>query len=172
MNSPTFPASSTSRGSRPMRKFAVLAAVIGGIAMMVGALAQTAAVGGWHHGGAHAISESSEDIVSHVNGMLQYIYAEVGATEQQKAQLASIVQQAAADLAPLHDELDIEHTQMFGLLTQSTIDRTALETVRVAQMSVADQASTRVMQFLADVAEALTPAQRKALADHLSQHAS
>jgi len=149
-------------------------AALGVVAMAIGAgaVAQDTAGIGWHHGGAHAMTGSSDDMIAHVNGMLKYIYAEVGATEAQKAQLAAIVQQAATDLAPLHDELDSGHAQVFSLLTQATIDRTAIETARVAQMGAADQASRRVMQFVTDVAEVLTPAQRKALADHLSQHAN
>jgi uncharacterized membrane protein len=61
---------------------------------------------------------------------------------------------------------------VFALLTQDTIDRTALETLRAAQMRVADNLSIRLTQFIADVAETLTPAQRKALAEHFAQHAA
>jgi Spy/CpxP family protein refolding chaperone len=163
-----------SLGVRRWIRPAAAALLLGGIAIGIGAgaVAQNAAGGGWHHGGAHAMMGSSEDAVAHVNGMLQYIYTEVGATEAQKAQLAAIAQQATTDLAPLHDKLHSGHAQVFSLLTQDSIDRTAIETARAAQMSVVDQASRRVTQFVADVAEVLTPAQRKALADHLSQHAS
>lgn len=113
---------------------------------------------------------SSEDIVAHVNAMLQYVYDNVGASESQKTQLASIVQRAQSDLAQLQSQHADGHQRIFGLLTQPTIDRDAVEAERVAHMSVHEQTSKRTMQFLVDVAEALTPAQRKALADHMSQH--
>jgi len=158
---------------RLLFKPAAAVALLLGIFIAIGtaAVAQSHDGAGWHHGG-HAMTGSSEDVVAHVNGMLQYIYTEVGATEAQKTQIATISQQAADDLAPLHEELNQGHQQVFDLLTQDRIDRAALETARAAHMSVAEQASRRVTEFVADVAEVLTPAQRKALADHLSRHAS
>jgi periplasmic protein CpxP/Spy len=125
-----------------------------------------------NHGCVHAGLCGSEDIVSHVNGMLNYIYSEVGASEAQKSKLAEISQQATNDLVPLHQQIEHAHTQVFTLLTQASIDRTAIETARVEQMRAVDQASKRATQFVADVAAALTPAQRKALADHFAQHMS
>ncbi len=131
-----------------------------------GAEAQTS------HGCVHAGLCGSEDIVSHVNGMLNYIYSEVGASEAQKSKLAEISQQATNDLAPLHLQIEHAHMQVFSLLTQASIDRTAIETARVEQMRAVDEASKRATQFVTDVAAALTPAQRKALADHFTQHMS
>ena len=122
--------------------------------------------------GAHPMMmHHSEDMVAHVNGMLQYIYDDVGASDAQKTKLAAISQAATADLGVLHNELASTHEQVFALLTQDTIDRTALETLRAGQMRVADDLSIRLTQFIADVAETLTPAQRKALAEHFAQHA-
>ena len=112
----------------------------------------------------------AENIVAHVDGMLQYVYAQAGATETQKAQLASIVQQAQTDLAQLQAQGGEEHAHLFGLLTQATIDRNAIETEYAAHMKNHEQTSKRTLQFLIDVAEALTPAQRKALSDHFQQH--
>jgi protein CpxP len=170
MNTSTRITSFTTPVRRWLFKPAAAVALLGGFAIAIGAVAQGTAGFAMHHVGAHAMTGGSEDMVAHVNGMLQYIYAEVGATDAQKTQLAAIVLQATSDLAPLHDQLHDGHAQVFSLLTQDNIDRTALETARAAQMSVADQASRRVAQFVADVAEVLTPAQRKALANHLSQH--
>ncbi len=114
----------------------------------------------------------SEDMIAHVNGMLQYVYDTVGASDAQKSRLADLSQAATVDLDALHGNLADTHAQAFGLLTQDTIDRTALETLRAQQMQVADDVSKRVTQFIADVAETLTPTQRKALAEHFAQHAN
>lgn len=137
------------------------------IATVAGAGAQGNTGVGWHHG-SDAMNGSADDVVAHVNGMLQYIYTEVGATEGQKTQLASISQEATGDLARLHDQLAQGHAQVFGILTQDSIDRAALETARAAHMAVAEQASRRATAFVADVAEVLTPVQRKALANHFA----
>lgn len=158
---------------RALSKSAVKIPLLVGISISIGAAAaaQDHSAGDWHHGGAQGMTNGANDVVAHVNGMLQYVYGEVGATQAQKAQLAAISQKAADDLGPLHDQLDRAHSQVFSLLTQDNIDRAALETIRAEQMRVADSASRRVTQFVADVAEALTPAQRKALANHFAQHA-
>jgi len=153
-------------------KIAIVAAVLGGIAMTVGAVAQNAAMGGFHHGhhGAHMANASPADVAAHVDQMLQHVYLETGATPAQQAQLAPLVQAAATDLSQLHGQFHTEHAQMLALLTADTIDRAALEHARVAQLNVLDQASKELVQLLADTAVVLTPAQRKALADKLAAH--
>jgi Spy/CpxP family protein refolding chaperone len=136
--------------------------IIGVVAAGGAAIAQGSHTMMMHH---------SEDMVAHVNGMLQYLYDDVGASDAQKAKLAAISQAATDDLTVLHGELANTHTQVFALLTQDTVDRTALETLRAGQMRVADDISKRVTLFIADIAETLTPTQRKALAAHFAQHA-
>jgi Spy/CpxP family protein refolding chaperone len=152
---------------RAPRKPLLALALIGGIAAGAGALAHSP--GSPHEEHAHA-AIGAEGIVAHVNGMLQYLYTEVGATEAQKTKLAAIAQQAQTDLAQMQTQGEGDHARLFGLLTQDTIDRGAVEAARTAHMGVHEQMSKRTTQFLLDVAETLTPAQRKALADHVAQH--
>ena len=158
--------------SRARRKVAIVAAVLGGIALTAGAVAQNAATGGFHHGhhSAQVANASPADMAAHVDQMLQHIYAETGATPAQQAQIAPLVQATAIDLLQLHDQFHAEHAQMLSLLSADTIDRAALENARVAQLNVLDQASKELVQLLADTAAALTPAQRKALAEKLAAH--
>ena len=47
------------------------------------------------------------------------------------------------------------------LLTQPSIDRGAIEALRAEQLALADAASKRLAQALADAAEVLTPEQRR-----------
>jgi protein CpxP len=164
-------ASTAHATSRTRRTLAIGAAVLGGIALTVGAVAQNAATG-FHHGhhGAHMASASPEDVAAHVDQVLQHIYAETGATPAQQAQIAPLVQATATDLMQMHGQFHTEHAQMLALLSADTIDRVALENARVAQLNVVDQASKEIVQLLADTAGVLTPAQRKALADKLAAH--
>jgi Spy/CpxP family protein refolding chaperone len=164
-------AGSTSRIRSRLFKPAMAVVLAGGLvaAVAAGAVAGNAG-GGWHHGGAHAMAGNPQDVASHVDEMLQHIYTKVDATDAQKAQLGPIVQQAATDITQLHGELHSGHAQMMTLLTQDTVDRTELEAARAAQMQVADEASRRIVQLLADAADVLTPAQRKALAEHMAEH--
>jgi len=143
-------------------------ALIGSAAFGAGALAHSP-------GSAHAMpagADGAQGIVAHVNGMLEYVYTEAGATDAQKTQLAAITQQAQTDLAQIQNQGGDGHARIFGLLTQPSIDRSAVEAEYAAHMKVHEQVSKRTLQFLLDVAENLTPAQRKVLADHAAQHAA
>jgi periplasmic protein CpxP/Spy len=148
-----------------------LVAFVAGAAL-AGSIAAVAATGmgacGFHHGmmgGTH----SAADVSAHVDHVLKHLFVEIDATDAQKAQITPLVQQAVTDLLPMHAQLQAAHTQAIQALTQTTVDRTALEAARVAHLQLADQASKRLTQLLADVDDVLTPAQRSALADHLKQ---
>ena len=55
------------------------------------------------------------------------------------------------------------------LLTQPTVDRSAIEALRAEQLSLADAASKRFAQALGDAAEVLTPEQRRKIDDRLTE---
>jgi len=138
------------------------------LAGSIAAMAAATGMGGFHHGmmsGPH----SAADVQAHVDHVLKHLYVEIDATDAQKAQITPLVQQAVSDLLPMHAQLQAAHTQAIEALTQNTVDRTALEAARVAHLQLADQASKRLTQLLADVDEVLTPAQRSSLAAHLKQ---
>ena len=141
-------------------------------AALAGSIVAVAATGmgacGFHHG-MTAGSYSAADVSAHVDHVLKHLYVEIDATDAQKAQITPLVQQAVNDLLPMHTQLQAAHAQAIQALTQSTVDRGALEAARVAHLQLADQASKRLTQLLGDVDEVLTPAQRTALAAHLKQ---
>jgi len=139
------------------------ATLVGGVA----ALANGTGMCGWHHGmsGTH----SAADVNAHVDHMLKHLYVEIDATDAQQAQITPLVKQAVNDLLPLHTQLQAAHTQAIQGLTASPVDRAALEASRVAHLQLADQASKRLVQLMADVSDVLTPAQRSAFAAHLKQ---
>lgn len=172
MHNSTSNGHATSRFGHTGRNVAIVAAVLGGVALTVGAVAQNAATSGFHHGAHHAqvANASPADVAAHVDQMLQHIYTETSATPAQQAQIAPLVQATATDLMQLHDQFHAQHAQMLALLTGDTIDRAALDNARVAQLNVLDQASKELVQLLADTAGVLTPAQRKVLAERLAAH--
>src|SRR5205807_2900196 len=106
----------------------------------------------------------------HVDRMLKHLYVEIDATEEQKQKLAPIVKQAAKDLLPLRERIREARGKALELLTQDSVDRTAIEALRAEHLQLAEQASRRVAQSLADAAEVLTPAQRKELAARVEKH--
>lgn len=153
---------------RLFNRYTLLAFVAGtSLTIGVGALAVE---GAWHHGmmmlhGHHSAAE----INAHVDHVLKHLYAEIDATDAQKAQIDPLVKQAVNDLVALHSQIDGAHGRAVQALLQTPVDRTALETARAAHIQFADQASKRVVQLLADVGDVLTPVQRKALTDHLQK---
>lgn len=146
--------------------FVAGAALAGSIAAVAGATGMGAC--GWHHGMMSG-SHNAADVSAHVDHMLKHLYVEIDATDAQQAQITPLVKQAVNDLLPMHAQLQAAHAQAVQALTQNSVDRTALEAARVAHLQLADQASKRLVQLIADVDDLLTPTQRNALAAHLTQ---
>ena len=150
--------------SKLFNRFTLLAFVAGGaLAIGVGASAI-----GMHHG---MMSENMTpaEVQSHVDHGLKHLYVEIDATDAQKAQIGPLVKQAVDDLMPLHQQLRTAHQHAMQALGQSPVDRGALETARAEHLQLADQASKRFVQLIADVDDVLTPAQRKAFIDHVNK---
>jgi periplasmic protein CpxP/Spy len=144
--------------------FAAGAALSGGVV----ALAQGAGMGmaAFHHG---MMSGNPAEMSAHVEQVLQHLYVELKVTDAQRAQIDPLVKQAVSDLLPLGPQAQKTHAQFLQAFTQATIDRNSLEAARQAHLELADQASQRIVQLLADVGAVLTPTQRQALASHLQQ---
>lgn len=84
----------------------------------------------------------------------------VGATPDQKARIDQIMKAAMTDLSSQRDADRVGHDQMLKLLSAPTIDRAAIEQLRVQQSAQRDLASKRMTQAFADAADVLTPEQR------------
>ena len=160
----------SNKSAHPMRplfkRLAALALVVG-VAVTVGvtAIAHTAGGGGWHHGRAM----TAADMDAHVDAMLQHIYAEIDVTDAQKAQIDPLVKQAVAECAPLHEKFRAAHVDLLALFGADRVDRDAIERVRGENMRLADEATQRVARLVGDVADVLTPDQRKALVARITQ---
>jgi len=146
-------------------------AFVAGAAVTIGAVVSAAAVGmaGWQHGSMMDGMHSAAEVDAHVDHMLMHFYVEIDASDAQKAQISPLVKQAVNDILPLHSHLQAARTQAMQALTQTTIDRSSLETARQAHLQLADQASKRMVQLVGDVGDILTPTQRESLAAHLEQ---
>jgi len=77
-------------------------------------------------------------------------------------------QAMALDVPRAHPEDGVELDQRGReLLVKPDLDRAAIEAFRAEQMGLADAFSRRIAQALGDVAEILTPEQRRKIADLL-----
>ena len=147
--------------------FAFLAGAIlfGGVGAAAGAMGAT----GWHGMMMMDGTQSPAEVSAHVDHVLKHLYVEIDATDAQQAKIGPLVKQAITDLLPLHSQFQAAHAQAVQILTQPTVDRTALEAAREAHLQLADQASKRIVQLLGDVGDVLTPAQRSTLATRMEQ---
>jgi len=102
--------------------------------------------------------------------MLERAFETVDATPEQKAKIEPLVKQAAQELRPLRAKVRTARREGLKLFSAEKIDRGAIERFRAEQVQATDAASKRFSQALADVAEVLTPEQRKTLAARFARH--
>lgn len=102
--------------------------------------------------------------------MLERAFETVDATPEQKAKIEPLVKQAAQELRPLRAKVRTARREGLKLFSADKIDRGAIERFRAEQVQATDAASKRFSQALADVAEVLTPEQRKTLAARFARH--
>jgi len=93
--------------------------------------------------------------------MIRHLAIEIDASAEQQDKLRAVVRGAVKDLLPVREKMLAARATARELLTQQTIDRAAIEKLRADQIAVHDAASKRLVQAVADAAEALTPEQRR-----------
>jgi Spy/CpxP family protein refolding chaperone len=151
---------------------ALLAAVVALVAGTVGSLATTAlsyAEGPWHAGFAGMGGPvDPATIATHVEHAIKHLAVEVDATPDQTAKLVAIAQAAVKDLLPLRDKIAADRRQAADLFSAATIDRAAIEKLRADHVGLAETATKRIAQAIADAADVLNPEQRRTLVDRIS----
>lgn len=101
--------------------------------------------------------------------MVRHLAVEVDATNEQQEKLRAIVKSAVKDLLPLREKAVSARQRAHALLTQPTVDRAAIEAFRSEQMALAEAASKRFSQAVGDMAEVLTPEQRRKIDERLME---
>jgi periplasmic protein CpxP/Spy len=107
---------------------------------------------------------SAAVVRDHVEFRVHRALKQVSATQAQEDQILAIVDGLFAEHQQMAGQRELLHQRAAAALTGATVDRAALETVRVEAMQRADQASKDFVKALGDIAEVLTPAQRQQLA--------
>lgn len=100
---------------------------------------------------------------------MQHMLDEVKASDAQKSKAAGIVKASLTKGAPLAEKMRDNHVQMRKLMAAATLDKAAIETLRVEQMKLADEASKLMTQTMQEVAEVLTPEQRAKLEEKMGK---
>lgn len=164
-------AKNTTPGRRRNILYALLAA--GVFITLFAARPITAAIqhgAGFHrpwggHGGGHAMSpEAAKD---HLRVATKWALRDVDASAEQQDRVNTIVAGTVDDLFRLRESHKRNRDAFHAELAAATVDRAALEEIRKSEMALADEASKRLVQALADVSDVLTPTQRQALQERV-----
>lgn len=100
-----------------------------------------------------------------IERFIKHVAVEVDATPEQTERLTTVAKSAARDLAPLRARGAEMRKQGLALFAAPTVDRNAVEQLRVERMQHADATSRRITDALADAAEVLSPEQRRKAAE-------
>jgi Spy/CpxP family protein refolding chaperone len=100
-----------------------------------------------------------------IERFIRHLAVDLDATAEQQQKLTEIAKGAAHDLAPLRTQSMELRKQGVALFTAASIDKNAVEQLRVKRMQNADAISRRMTRALTDTAEVLTPEQRKKAAE-------
>jgi Spy/CpxP family protein refolding chaperone len=126
--------------------------------------------GGFGFGpGNHFGSMSQGAIEDRADRMVRHVAIEIDATAEQQERLRAVVKAAVRDLFPMREKAQAARREARELLTQPNINRAEIERFRTEQIALADTASRRVAQAIAEVAEILTLEQRLKINDHLER---
>lgn len=120
--------------------------------------------GGWHHAGFMGGIPSPAQIDERIDRMTKHMAIELDATPEQQTKIAAVAKSAVHDLLPLREKAQAARGRAVALLTAPTIDRDAIERLRAEQLGLAETASKRIAQALADASDALTAEQRGKIA--------
>lgn len=95
---------------------------------------------------------------------------EIDASDEQQDKIWAIVDKTRSELRPVGREFRDSRGKVAELLSAPTIDKAAVEALRVERVAAIDAASKRAVAALVEAAEVLTPEQRAELAEEMKEH--
>lgn len=124
----------------------------------------------WHGRGFMMGQMDPAQIEDRADRMVRHLAIEVDGTAEQQERLRAVVKAAVKDLLPMGEQARAARLRGRELFTQPTLDRAAIEAFRAEQIALAEAASKRITQALADAAEILTADQRRQIGNMLPPH--
>jgi Spy/CpxP family protein refolding chaperone len=154
-----------------------LGGTVAGIATLVAAAPFVGAHGfagrafahGFGHGHGHGhgfgaqVLKDPEAAKRHAGLAVEWALRGVKASDEQMQRARAITDRLIDELGPLAARHREHRAAMHQAFAGGQVDRAALEQLRGQELALADQASRLAVEALADVAETLTPEQRKEL---------
>jgi len=151
-----------------IRRIALITVPVVGLALL-GTVAAGASMRG-RHGGFPFHPGAPGDHRAFVQERIQFALDRIGATDEQQDDIDAILEPAFEQALDMRADHETRHDQFRDLLLAETIDRDAIETMRVEAVDRFDEASQLFATVIADVAEVLTVEQREELVELVQSH--
>jgi len=138
---------------------------------LVGALIAGASHSRGRHGHwGHHRMDNPEEAREHVEDAAEWMLDHVDASDAQQEKVQAILRESVDEFVDMAQQHHANRDALIKAFTQPTIDRQALESIRRDELQVAEAASNKMVKTLADVAEVLTPEQRRELLERFEDH--
>lgn len=140
--------------------------------LIIGAVAAVAIIGA----GAAAFAGDDDMGPGHwrgkfMRGFMEYrmeqVLTDVGASTEQKDKLKALFKTTMGEVRPERSDRKEMRDEVIKLLEAPTIDRNAIEALRVKHVARIEEKSKTIAKAVADAAEILTPEQRKKLIEEM-----
>jgi periplasmic protein CpxP/Spy len=104
-----------------------------------------------------------------IERMLDRVLDRVDASSEQRQKITRIAERTADDIFALREKHLSARKQLHEVLAAPAIDRAKLEALRAEQLQLADTASKRITESVAEAAEVLNAAQRAELSRQIER---
>ena len=105
----------------------------------------------------------------HAEFFVAFALHRLDATPDQQDRVTKIVDGAVDDLFPIVEKHRANRDELHTILEASSVDRAAIEKLRVEEVALADNLSRVIAAAVGDTAEVLTTEQRGELIEHLER---
>lgn len=166
-NSPKSCARNGRRGG--VRRWFGLGALMMAVAIPVFAFAGAGRFGPGCHG--HGEPKSAAEVRERMSFFEDRVYDRVDATPEQQETISAVLDEASTRMFAHKQRGSELREQMRAALLAETVDRARLEQLRLQGVAEMEAASRTALDVTGDIAETLTPAQRRQIADDLAHFA-
>jgi Spy/CpxP family protein refolding chaperone len=125
------------------------------------------AFGGWH--GCRDSAQSADELRGRMQNRIEFVLDRLDATDAQRSQIQAIVAKSAPEMFAIAKEGHKLRSEVKESLASTAIDKARLERAHQDLDALANRATDIGTRTLLAVAEALTPEQRKQIAEHLAR---
>ena len=152
-------------------RLGVAALALAGAGAVLGALAVTAVSVAAHkgrdahfaHGAHHSAVRTVDDARERAEDVAAWIAGRADASDEQAGRVTEILVLLSEALFPLGEQHAANRRSMLRELARPVVDREALESIRVAELALLDEASAGALEAVAALSEVLDADQRAEL---------